>query len=545
MSCMSRSRVISAALTLTLGCGALAGAAAPSASAAVAKVTIRLVGVDRGGQPVGVNGGTAVYLGSSFYPQGFYADASGLLRLRPGTYAIGGLIPTAAAGDNPASTTIVARTIRVRSNATVRLDARGGQRVQVAPGVHGATLQSLFANVCARTTYGPPEFVQLLNWATGDATTPLYARPYSSPSLMFLYGSSWTGSQGTRYDLAGFSRNGLPAKPTFRVNPSGLAKLAIVARSGDIQGSAGTWLLNSATPCDGPVGFEAGAPNLPLAQPSVVTQYVSAGRWSTQLLQDDGPGATESGLGTTESLAGGHSYRQVFGSAVWGPTTYFPLVTGRSLSFGPQSVIADPTAQGPLCCANASISLYAGRRLLKRMKFTGTDSNGLALRARLPNFGWYSMHVLASREKPEPGGTAPALSRKITLDWHFNLGPISRSAQTGHQVDAPVTLTILSARGLDAANSAAPGGTTAVAFRILRRALLGTAPPAFAVRSMRMEASFDAGKTWRMLKLARHGNYGIATVHDPASGYVSLRSIVIDSHGDKTTETIYEAYRIR
>jgi hypothetical protein len=33
-------------------------------------------------------------------------------------------------------------------------------------------------------------------------------------------------------------------------------------------------------------------------------------------------------------------------------------------------------------------------------------------------------------------------------------------------------------------------------------------------------------------------------VHDPASGYVTLRSVVADSRGDRTTQTIYRAYAI-
>jgi hypothetical protein len=40
------------------------------------------------------------------------------------------------------------------------------------------------------------------------------------------------------------------------------------------------------------------------------------------------------------------------------------------------------------------------------------------------------------------------------------------------------------------------------------------------------------------------GRYWLATVPDPASGYVALRSTVIDSHGNKSVETIYRAYAI-
>ena len=42
----------------------------------------------------------------------------------------------------------------------------------------------------------------------------------------------------------------------------------------------------------------------------------------------------------------------------------------------------------------------------------------------------------------------------------------------------------------------------------------------------------------------QHGTSWHATVRDPASGFVSLRSTVTDSAGDRSTETIYRAYSI-
>jgi hypothetical protein len=36
----------------------------------------------------------------------------------------------------------------------------------------------------------------------------------------------------------------------------------------------------------------------------------------------------------------------------------------------------------------------------------------------------------------------------------------------------------------------------------------------------------------------------LATVHDPSSGYVALRSAVTDTAGNSTVQTIYQAYAI-
>ncbi|MGO8960590.1 MAG: hypothetical protein ACLQFR_24920 [Streptosporangiaceae bacterium] len=62
---------------------------------------------------------------------------------------------------------------------------------------------------------------------------------------------------------------------------------------------------------------------------------------------------------------------------------------------------------------------------------------------------------------------------------------------------------------------------------------------------VRVQASFDGGRTWRTLLASRHHGFWLATVHDPASGYLALRSVVTDVHGDRTTQTIFRGYAIR
>ena len=59
-----------------------------------------------------------------------------------------------------------------------------------------------------------------------------------------------------------------------------------------------------------------------------------------------------------------------------------------------------------------------------------------------------------------------------------------------------------------------------------------------------VQMSVNDGATWRTLKLTPRGGYWLATVPDPASGYVSLRSVVTDVHGDSTVQTIDRAFAI-
>jgi hypothetical protein len=97
-----------------------------------------------------------------------------------------------------------------------------------------------------------------------------------------------------------------------------------------------------------------------------------------------------------------------------------------------------------------------------------------------------------------------------------------------------------------------------VEFQVVRDGGDGTAARHYALREVRVLASddwdtvlgihlrgsFNGGQTWHRLTISRSGRSWLAVVHDPASGYVALRSIATDVKGDSTTETIDRAYAI-
>jgi hypothetical protein len=101
------------------------------------------------------------------------------------------------------------------------------------------------------------------------------------------------------------------------------------------------------------------------------------------------------------------------------------------------------------------------------------------------------------------------------------------------------------AAGLNLNNQARSLGTTKLTmplswpargdFEILHRHML---------KVVRLQVSYNGGKSWHAVSLARHGRSWLASVHNPASGYVSLRSTVIDSAGNSTVQAIYRAYQV-
>ena len=56
--------------------------------------------------------------------------------------------------------------------------------------------------------------------------------------------------------------------------------------------------------------------------------------------------------------------------------------------------------------------------------------------------------------------------------------------------------------------------------------------------------STNGGKSWKAVPARRSGNAWSADVHDPAGGFVSLRTVIVDTSGNSTDEQIYNAYGI-
>lgn len=97
--------------------------------------------------------------------------------------------------------------------------------------------------------------------------------------------------------------------------------------------------------------------------------------------------------------------------------------------------------------------------------------------------------------------------------------------------------------GLSLTNRAAPGSRTTVLMRFARQSPDTTNIPRDSVT--KVQAWFCAdGTHWTSVAAHRTSAGWIATVPNPASGYVSLRVRATGSHGDTSSETVYRAYAI-
>lgn len=481
-------------------------------------VSVRVVGIARNGQVVKVFADIASLNAPPILTNGR------AVRIPVGLHWIGAEVDTTGLNHAVISETLVMRRIFISRSRTVELSAIGGRLVKVsldAPGATG-TVDEVAACLGGRFSLGGGA------GAGGDAGT-LYAVPVRSSSLTFGFASQWQGA-AAGYLVAGRARGGIPRSLHFRGHVARMAKLTVELRTGTTPGGYNNPDLQDNGPCgeSANLGYD----------PATTTEYVTAGSWTASV---DGVRAFWSG---TRRFAPGHSYQVAFGGAVWGPSTEeAPQADGGRILFFADSPFEDPAwPDGIQCCDKSSVTLSMGGRVLKHEVLNQWRVARL-FEARAPRAGWYTLEYRAWRWKPYLAIPADLLSRTEKVTWRFYAAP--SSVPVGDQRELPVRVTRIFARGLSLRNRASPDGTTPLTitpvsphgrgFETLHR---------YPVRSVRAFTSFDGGKTWRKLRLTRHGEHWLASVHDPAAGFVALRTVVTDTRGNTSTQAIYQAYAI-
>lgn len=499
-------RVLGITITAGLGLSPLTAATA----AAPGRVTVTIVGIDRSGSQVAVRSEVVPLSGNA-------VPSSGpTFTLVPGTYYVGASVPTMPGG-SLVSQTLVLRRVDVTASGTIKLDARGGKLVTVW--LDGRNLGSpAMAGGCLGRGRGvvypdPP-------------AARLYVRPVRAAGIGFDWAVTAPGPGNSTDNLAGGTDSGVPANPAFHIRSSELAKTIIEARSGTLPDTAANWSTSS-TESDGcMLPGASGSGVLPMR----AVDYRTPGAWATTLTSRHGT-HTCSMTGRSQVLAAGHSYTVSFANAAHGPSTAVPVVTGTRLVFNPSYQFADPLAQGYEYCAVSTVSLSRGGRTLKTQRF----SDLLQVFSATVHTGWYVLRV--SSRQSAPGAALPPglLSPRTLLTWRFKVA----------QGAVPVAVMSFLPSGLDTANRAAPRSVTSVRVWPTQSRFVDPPGRASTPRSLSVQVSYDSGKTWHAVTTARHKRYWVFSVHNPASGTVSFRSVTVSRSGDRSTETIYQAYAIR
>jgi hypothetical protein len=506
----------------------VAGLATSMPAAAATAVRIKVVGVERNGHVVRAQPATLQAVNG----QSYQIDGKSI-RIPAGTYLIAGAVMTGSA-----SQTLVVRRVRITRSATIRLSAVGGRLVRMSlTGVSGQPGGDQ-VNACLGTQTAAETEVS----AYGGNGTALYAVPFRSRDVGFSYLASWSGAQAS-YAITGSSADGVPRGLRYQQRLGGLARLTLNVRSGANPATFDHWDIGPGkyyqTLCS------AGQVSGQMTAPFRVIQYVTPGVWTsetdTEYVTTKGETDFTGFNYLVRRLAARHHYTQSFGAAVAGPAPIQPAIDGNLFRFTAFDLFAIPGFSGDdVCCARTTATLSRGRHKLFTAHLNEWRGN-IYLQRTVTRAGWYNFDVSASRWNPHGSEAADVLSPKAAIHWHFYIRPVPPA---GNTVNFPVTVTTYEPRGLSMSNQAQPDATNTVQFQIVRNGWDGDRTRQYPFRTVRVLASFNDGKTWHLVAVSRHGANWLAVVHDPASGYVALRSIVTDSHGDSTTQTIYRAYAI-
>lgn len=507
------------ALAGVLGLG-LAGFAASTAKAAPAALPrIQVVGIGHYGHQVPVY--ATIYTKTD---APIFTEPGHFYRVPRGAAWVGAQVTSIGQRGGIAGVALVMRRVTISRSQTIRLSAESEIRVQFFPITPGMTDQSAVVQACVGG-----DFVTGPGVSAGQTSYPLYVVPVHSSDLTFGYGDHWQTSAGG-YNFAGQSRGGIPSRPIYQTGPGRMAAITLSYRAGEAAGYNNP-MLTSNTSCG--VGFGLG---LNPATGQTQTEYVTPGSWTTELSGSNGFWED------SRSYAAKQSYSNTFGGAVWGPGTESPRSGGSQISFFPDAAFVDPAQPtSDECCDKSSITLSFGGHMLKHRTLDQYRELRI-FTAHATKAGWYTLAIKAWRWAPGEQVSNDQLSARENYSWRFYTAPSSIPA--GYQREVPAYVAQIVAGGLNIDNQAPAGGSTTLTIHILRTHDLGV-PRAhrYALKSVRAWVSFD-GKTWQAVSLTGHGGAWLATVQDPASGFVAVRTSVTDARGDSAEQTIYRAYAI-
>ncbi|MGW7722303.1 hypothetical protein [Streptomyces canus] len=431
--------------------------------------------------------------------------------------------------------TLGAQVVQVSGSTSVTLDARKGKAVKVSLDTPADVTgpPRISARVCAATVSNMPSAFSSGGWNDQGS---LYAIPNSSRLLQFGYLAQWSGNDSY---VAVKNTTGIPAAPGGSFKRSNLATMRFSVRSGTQmarQNDTALQAMPRTDDCTTDLMTEVRDDSAPYS----ATVHVTPGTWQPRddLIASNGDDVG-GGFPKVRTLKAGQSFTESFGRAAWSPMHYLPTVGEKSVTFVPDALIGDPdVGVNGADPTKETVVLSKGSTTVKKQTLTNWGTGDAEFSAGIRSVGWYDLTVDAHRYRP--GITFPAgmLSSRVTLDWHFKADP-------NKAMVAPVFMTRFLPTGLNSRNQATPNSTTTVDVSAGR----GSQGPdvrfaAVTAKSVRVWSSADGGRTWKAATVTHSGSTWQASVHNPASGAVALRSEVTDAAGDRSEETVYRAYAV-
>ncbi|GII83380.1 serine protease [Sphaerisporangium siamense] len=526
-----------ASVTLTLDSGLKPGAYPGTVTATAGGVTVRslagayiepesydvtVTATGRSGAPLDDAWVTVYDLKSGVFEDLIFSGGVAKTRLPRGEW---NLVADLFEGDDY---TLAHRALTVGArDLTVPLDARQGRQVRFSVDDPAAKGDGTY-QVDVRRTEGENSFETGLS-TSGQPSLRVFVIPSRQAGLEYLVRTTLTsgGAAPSRYDLVDYRAGQIPADPGGRFKKSQLARIDTNLRAQNV---------NATAEFDRSVGFPdttfaiLGGSAAPVTLPSTLRSYVTPGH---DLLWFSGFAHTVGDYYTSLDFSGrtvrrGHT-SEVWNAAVIGPSAQTALRFQDELVYIVDNLFSDVAPRsGWDGNITGKASLSGDGKVLQETALDQCDFPGqCALQATVPAAAAsYTVNLSARRDVPYS-----TLATAVDASWTF------RSAHTDDFATLSLPAVRYAPAGLDASNRAKPGSVTRIPVTVNGGTTLTT---------LKVEASFDDGKTWRALQVRRDGKEWSTSVANPSSpGFVSLRATGEGPDGVQVKQTITRAYAVQ
>ncbi|HEV2782809.1 MAG TPA: S8 family serine peptidase [Actinophytocola sp.] len=461
-----------------------------------------------------------------------YGIRGGLARLPKGRYDINAL----DVAPDSSATMLSIPNLTLGADATVTLDARAGRPVTATVDRANARFQVGELNLFSAPASGDRSS-SLSYVAPQDAR--LYAVPTAGEVTDHTYAFSFratlgpvtpeTGAGDFVYQLAFFERGRIPADTAYRPRDRDLARVDTVYHG---QGAPGTALRADYARFPIPAGvgiyatayqysLPAGRIELYTANPDVTWEHLLS--------------VTDAELSDAETYVSRRSYRPGGYRAGWNRAPLSPAFGEAQDGFGVfrdgttlQFAVSTLSGSDPNQVTFPPTGLTGTTTLLRNGTEIGTSPvPGVGVFTVPDASGTYTVRVSADRAVPWS-----VVATHADVEWTFR-----------DTVDPGTPLPVLVVRTIGAvdAQSRAPAGRP---FPLLLKAQHQPGQPAVRLAALRVEASYDDGRTWTVAPVVSGGDTGLAVLRHPATpGFVSLRVGARDVDGNSVSQTVIRAYQ--
>jgi subtilisin family serine protease len=485
-------------------------------------------------------------------------DGRLVARVPKGRYELVTVIETADAdGTVKNATWMTIPDLVVDQDHTLTLDARTARQVTARAGSPSAKPAGAGVNIIEPFYEG--EIAQGWSNYYGDGQeVPLYAsptKPVTTRAFEFDFHTSLIEpltSKGSRppatYHLAFREIGRIPERLAFRADPDDLAVVDTHLHAQGAPTGAQRW--------DVP-WLERGEYDVPMVDvyqeatmPERRIEYYTAAPDIGWELQVNIAGAD--GLGVTyevpELPAGGvylpgRTYRLDVNAAAIGTRMLYSNRDGESMNLGPEPMAPASSLQSGVFDAEG----YSGQVTLARNgTVIGTTDDVLFPDLTMPpGPATYTVRQVVDRTVPWS-----KLGTHSDTSWTFRAQGPEPAGEAGPMGGPSEYFTTMATRvtgAFDDLNRAPGGRSFALHGSVWWNLEEGATPPR--VEQLTMAASYDDGKTWHALPVTHDGDTWQAVAKHPVkgvgTGFVSLRTTILDNQDNKLEQTTLRAYQLK